>query len=50
MTYDDDRVIEFDEDVLILPDQSGDDTDSGWGERSTGNDERLIEERPPHWD
>ncbi|WP_162908200.1 hypothetical protein [Allorhizocola rhizosphaerae] len=50
MTYDDDRVVEFDEEVLVLPDQSTDDTDHGWGARSTSNDERLLEERPPHWD
>ncbi len=32
-----------------LPEQSVDDTDAGWGERSTGNDEWLLAERPPHW-
>jgi hypothetical protein len=50
VTYDDDRVVSFDEEILVLPDQSTDDTDAGWGERSTSNDERLLEERPPHWD
>jgi hypothetical protein len=50
VTYDDDRVVSFDEEILVLPDHSTDDTDAGWGERWTGNDERLLEERPPHWD
>lgn len=49
VTYDDDRVVEFEEDVLVLPDQSTDDTDSGWSARAAGNDEWLLEERPPHW-
>lgn len=39
----------FIEDFEILPDQTGDDTDAGWGERRRGNESRLIEERPPHW-
>jgi hypothetical protein len=33
----------------VLPDQTRDDTDLGWGERAGGNDDRLLEERPPHW-
>ncbi|GHH64916.1 hypothetical protein GCM10017673_08400 [Streptosporangium violaceochromogenes] len=35
----------------ILPDQTGDDTDLGWGDwrESAGDDDRLLEERPPHW-
>lgn len=33
------------------PDQTGDDTDLGWGERApSDNDERLSAERPPHHD
>ncbi len=48
---DDDRVVEPPEDDLpVLPDQTRDDTDAGWGERSAGNDDRLWEDRPPHWD
>jgi hypothetical protein len=34
-----------------LPDQTRDDTDIGWGEPPTDDDEnlrRLLEERPPH--
>jgi SnoaL-like domain len=35
----------------VLPDQSPEDTDSGWGERpGPDDDERLYGERPPHWD
>jgi hypothetical protein len=33
------------------PEQSAEDTDSGWGERPEPNDdERLYGDRPPHWD
>ena len=39
-----------DDDLMIMPDQTADDTDDGWGERPAGNDERLLAERPPHWD
>ncbi len=37
------------EDLPVLPEQTADDTDRGWGERPTGNEDRLLEERPPHW-
>jgi hypothetical protein len=48
---DEDRTVDFvDDDDAILPEQSSDDTDHGWGERSSSNDERLLDERPPHWD
>lgn len=50
MSYDDERVVIFDEDPPVLPEQTADDTDRGWGERESGNDDRLIEDRPPHWD
>ncbi|MER7213570.1 hypothetical protein [Streptosporangium sp. NPDC000239] len=34
----------------ILPDQTGDDTDIGWGTwREPSDDDRLLEDRPPHW-
>jgi hypothetical protein len=46
-----DRVVEFaDDDAPILPDSTRDDTDEGWGERPSGNDDWLRAERPPHWD
>lgn len=35
----------------VLPVRSQDDTDVGWGEQSEpDDDERLYQERPPHWD
>ena len=36
----------------VLPEQTSDDTDRGWGERpddELSDDERLIREKPPHW-
>ncbi|MEV4759022.1 hypothetical protein AB0J86_28545 [Micromonospora sp. NPDC049559] len=48
---DDDRVVDLaDDDFVVLPEQSTDDTDRGWGEYATGNDDRLFADRPPHWD
>lgn len=47
---DDAREVAFTDELVILPDQTSDDTDAGWGERSAGNDDRLLAERPPHWD
>ena len=38
-----------DDDAPVLPDQTRDDTDQGWGERAGSNDDRLLEDRPPHW-
>lgn len=49
---DDERLVEFsdDDELDVLPDQTRDDTDRGWGEwRETDDDARLLEERPPHW-
>jgi hypothetical protein len=35
----------------LLPAQSREDTDIGWGEyRERDDDERLLRDRPPHWD
>ncbi len=37
----------------VLPEQSREDTDAGWGEyREPGerDDDRLHRDRPPHWD
>nr|WP_205809263.1 hypothetical protein [Micromonospora sp. HNM0581] len=47
---DDDRSVELTDDFVVLPEQTADDTDHGWGERAGGNDDWLIAERPPHWD
>ncbi|MDA1366369.1 hypothetical protein [Glycomyces algeriensis] len=55
---DDLRAVELDEDFSVLPDQTSDDTDRGWGEapvrRSrkaefSARDLDLLAERPPHW-
>lgn len=48
---DDERPVNLaDEDLEILPDQTGDDIDRGWGEwRTADDDSRFLEERPPHW-
>ncbi len=36
---------------VAVPDRAPDDTDVGWGERSSGSDDdrRYLEDRPPHW-
>lgn len=50
--YADDRPVPVDDDPA-LPDQTTDDTDAGWGERTVDDEadaHRLIEDRPPHWD
>ena len=39
------------DDPPVLPVQSRDDTDVGWGDRpEADDDERLRRDRPPHWD
>jgi hypothetical protein len=48
---DENRTVDLtDDDFLVLPDQTFDDTDRGWGDRRTSNDDRLLAERPPHWE
>jgi hypothetical protein len=47
---DDQREVILVEELDILPDQTRDDTDHGWGESGRANDDRLLAERPPHWD
>ncbi|HEY9481714.1 MAG TPA: hypothetical protein VIR00_02030 [Micromonosporaceae bacterium] len=48
---DDNREVDLaDNDEPVLPDQTRDDTDSGWGERSSRDDDLLREDRPPHYD
>lgn len=38
-------------DKPLLPEQSREDTDAGWGEYTEpDDDERLRLDRPPHWD
>ncbi len=45
-----DREVDFEVDEpVVLPDQTRDDTAHGWGEQMSNNDDRLFEDRPPHW-
>ncbi|WP_432985371.1 hypothetical protein [Dactylosporangium sp. CA-233914] len=41
---------DFADELVVLPDHTTDDTDAGWGERASTNDDRLLADRPPHWD
>jgi hypothetical protein len=34
----------------VLPEQSREDTDAGWGEYPETGDDHLYRDRPPHWD
>ena len=45
----DDREVLLD-DEPVLPEQTRDDTDRGWGEHADSNDDRLLADRPPHWE
>jgi len=45
---DEEREVPFaDEEGAVLPEQTRDDTDLGWGESTDSNDERLLADRPP---
>jgi hypothetical protein len=45
------REVDFEsEEAPLLPEQTRDDTERGWGESEASNDDRLLEDRPPHWD
>lgn len=46
----DDRTVDLSDGEGVLSEQTWDDTDEGWGEHPTPNDDRLRSERPPHWD
>lgn len=48
---DGDRTVDFEsEESPLLPEQTRDDTERGWGESTDSNDDRLLEDRPPHWE
>jgi hypothetical protein len=53
---DGDRLVDLYDDEMshdddpVLPETTRDDTDAGWGEPALSNDERLLADRPPHWD
>ncbi|RHA44204.1 hypothetical protein [Cellulomonas rhizosphaerae] len=32
-----------------VPFRAADDSDVGWGERNDANDDRLRQDKPPHW-
>ncbi|HEY2670395.1 MAG TPA: hypothetical protein VGJ07_08475 [Rugosimonospora sp.] len=50
-SFDEEREVQLEDGEPMLPEQTRDDTDRGWGEQHAGgNDDWLIEERPPHWD
>jgi len=34
----------------LLPAQSSEDTDVGWGDYTEQGDDWLLRDRPPHWD
>lgn len=34
----------------LLSESTEDDTDTGWSALRRNNDDRLLAERPPHWD
>jgi hypothetical protein len=47
---DGERTVDFDsEEAPVLPDQTRDDTERGWGGVVETNDDRLYDDRPPHW-
>ncbi|EXG79883.1 hypothetical protein [Cryptosporangium arvum] len=55
MAWDDEREVPMidDTDIVVLPDQTTDDTDStDWRAATSGKlrDLELIENRPPHWE
>ncbi|WP_026925106.1 hypothetical protein [Glycomyces arizonensis] len=57
---DDDRSVELGDDYAVLPDQTTDESEVGWGEipaarrpsakrALSARDVELLAERPPHW-
>ncbi|WP_345634198.1 hypothetical protein [Rugosimonospora acidiphila] len=49
-SFDGEREVDLEDGEPMLPEQTRDDTDRGWGEHHESNDDRLLEDRPPHWD
>jgi hypothetical protein len=48
---DGDRTVDFEsEETPLLGEQTRDDTERGGGRPHDSNDDRLLEDRPPHWD
>jgi hypothetical protein len=47
---DGERTVDFDsEEAPLLPEQTREDTERGWGDSDDTNDDRLYDDRPPHW-
>ncbi len=48
---DDERPVRLsDDELVVLPDQTRDESEIGWGGYPDDDDDaRLLEERPPHW-
>ena len=40
----------WEDDFAVLPDTTSDERGDGWGETDESDDDRLEQERPPHWD
>ncbi|WP_201294933.1 MULTISPECIES: hypothetical protein [unclassified Nocardiopsis] len=48
---DDERRVDFFDDLDILPDTTTDESGPGWGDSAEDDSiARLLDERPPHWD
>jgi hypothetical protein len=47
---DDERRVDFLDDLDILPDTTTDESGPGWGDSDDDSTARLLSERPPHWD
>ncbi|WP_174255929.1 hypothetical protein [Phytoactinopolyspora mesophila] len=39
----------WEEDFVVLPDVTADESNRAWGDDDASNDQRLLDERPPHW-
>jgi hypothetical protein len=51
LTADDEVMRPDPDDKPVLPEQSEEETGTGWGEApEPDDDERLRRDRPPHWD
>jgi hypothetical protein len=46
----DSAALSHQDDKPVLPAQSSEDTDVGWGDYVQQDDDRLLADRPPHWD
>lgn len=47
---DDERPVDLSDDLVVLPDQTSDESELGWGGYPADDDDaHLLEERPPHW-